>query len=119
MRASKKQMKRNYKRKLNRLVSYCRKSGIKVKFVKSLADYAGMNDEAAKKLGYHRLPDDTILIDKRLLNKDKVDTLEHEIEEMVQMEKMRLPYWDAHLKGLKAEKKGLSKFVKEEIKKGI
>jgi hypothetical protein len=110
-----------YRKKLNDLVRTCRKAGVKVRFVPggSLKDYAGVNDEAAKKLGFHKLPDDTILIDRDMSIKTQYKNLIHEVEEMVRMEKLGDKYWMAHLAALRAENQGLSEFVKEEMAKGV
>jgi len=90
-----------------KLLNQCKNNKIKVKLVDSrkLLDYLGMNDEAAKKLGYRKLPNKTILIDKNLSVKTKKRTLKHELVEMNLMEKRHMPYWKAHAKALKAEKK--------------
>jgi len=89
------------------LLANCKVKGYKVRHVSSrvLKDYAGMNDEAARKLGFKRLKDKTILIDKRLPYKDRLRTLRHEIVEMNLMEKKRYSYWKAHKAALKAEHK--------------
>lgn len=110
-----------YKRKINELLSILRKASIKVRFVsdKVLKDFGGQNDEASKKFGFRRLPDDTILIDKGMKLKDQYKVLLHECEEMVRMEKLGQSYWKAHLAALKAEDKGLSDFVVAELKKGV
>ena len=110
-----------YRRKVSELLVIYKRAGIKVRFVtnKVLADFGGMNDEAAKKFGFRRLPDDTILIDKGMHLKDQYETLLHECEEMVRMEKLHKQYWPEHEASLKVEKKGLSKFVKAELKKGV
>jgi hypothetical protein len=68
-----------------------------------LHDYAGMNDEIGKKLGFRKLPNRTILIDKGMSVKTKYRTLVHEIVEMKLMEN-GMKYWQAHLRALRAEK---------------
>ena len=87
-----------------------RKKGIKIRHTGSnvLHDYAGMNDEAAKKLGFTErgkvLKDKTVLIDKNLPYKTKCRNLTHEVVEMNLMEKKKYPYWKAHKIALRAEK---------------
>jgi hypothetical protein len=89
-----------------KLLNQCKQNKVKVKLVGSrkLADYAGMNDEAAKKLGYRKLPNKTILIDRNLSVKTKKRTLKHELIEMNLMEKKHMPYWVAHKIALKRER---------------
>jgi hypothetical protein len=110
-----------YRRRLDDLVQKCRRGGISVRFVsgKSLYDYAGFNDEASKKLGFRRLPDDTVLIDKDMPVKMQYQNLMHEVEEMVRMEKLHWNYWRAHLAALRAERKGFSDFVWGQLKRGM
>jgi len=90
------------------LLKYCRSKKIRVRHVPSrqLMDYAGMNDEAAKKLGFKRLPNKTILIDRRLPVKTKLKTLRHEVVEMGLMEKGE-PYWRAHRTATRRERRGI------------
>ncbi len=91
----------------SRLKNECKGKGIKVKEVRhrSILDYAGMNDEAAKKLGFRKLKDKTIWIDKNLCSKTKYRTLKHELVEMNLMEKKRMPYWKAHAIATEKEKR--------------
>jgi hypothetical protein len=74
----------------------------------TLKDFAAMNDEAGRKMGFlykgKRLPNKTILIDRDMPIIAKIHNLKHEIIEMELMEKHRLPYWKAHLIALKKEK---------------
>jgi len=111
----------NYRKKLDDLARTCRKAGIRIRFVpgKQLFDYAGFNDEAAKKLGFHKMSDDSILIDRDMPVKTQYKNLLHEVEEMVRMEKLGDKYWTAHLAALRAESQGLSEFVKEKMAKGV
>ena len=111
----------NYRKRIDKLLVVYKGAGIKVHFVprSKLADYGGMNDEAAKKLGFRRLPDDTILIDRKMKLKDQYEALLHEAEEMVRMEKLHKAYWPEHVEALRAEKHGLSPFVKRELARGI
>ena len=110
-----------YRRKLDDLARKCRRAGVKVRFVPGnyLKDYAGQNDEAAKKMGFHKLPDDTVLIDRDMPVKSQYRNLLHEVEEMVRMEKLGDKYWTAHLAALRAETQGLSDFVKGKMEKGV
>ncbi len=93
--------------KYSQLRNYCKAKNIKVKEVgsKSLLDYAAMNDEAAKKLGFRKLRDKTILMDKSAKSDRKYRDLKHELIEMHLMENKRYPYWKAHKIALKKESK--------------
>ena len=88
------------------LRSRLRARKVKVRLVPSrqLRDFAGMNDEAARKFGFRKLKDKTILIDKNLSAKTKVRTLRHEVIEMDLMEKKKYPYWKAHKIALREER---------------
>lgn len=92
--------------KYSELRKYCKGKKIKVKEVSSrtLGDYAGFNDEAAKKLGFRKLKDKTVWIDKNLKSDTKYRTLKHELVEMNLMEKKRYPYWKAHRAATRKEK---------------
>jgi len=103
-------MKQTPRSKYLSLLSKCKQKGYKVKLVGNsvLKDYAGMNDEAAKKIKFkmngRNLKDKTILLDKKMSVKRKFKDLKHEVVEMNLMEKKKMPYWNAHLRALKAEK---------------
>jgi hypothetical protein len=77
-----------------------RRENIKVELVgnKKLKDYAGMNPEAGKVLGFP-IKKNTILIDKNLTKTQKRRTILHELEEMKDMKKGE-KYWTAHKKAL-------------------
>jgi hypothetical protein len=79
--------------------------GFRVKQVprKVIKDYAGMNSEAARVIGFP-MPPKTIYIDKNLNDKEKARTLRHELVEAQLMKKGR-PYWQAHKEALKRERK--------------
>ena len=110
-----------YRKKLDDLARKCRRAGVKVRFVPGsrLKDFAGQNDEASKKMGFHKLPDDTVLIDRDMPVRSQYRNLLHEVEEMVRMEKLGQSYWKAHLAALCAEKQGLSDFVEKKLEKGV
>ena len=93
--------------KYSQLRNYCKAKKIKVKEVgaKQLFDYSAMNDEAAKKLGFRKLKDKTILMDRYAKSDRKYRDLKHELVEMRLMETKHMPYWDAHKRALKAESK--------------
>lgn len=86
------------------LLSWCSSKGIKVRFVgeKELADFAGMNPEAAKKFGYKDIKKDELLIDVTLPEDVQFKNLIHELVEN-EMIADGDPYWVAHKKALKAE----------------
>lgn len=79
---------------------------MKIKFVtgRILKDFAGMNHLAAKELHFKGCPKDTILIDKNMSRKDKIETVKHEMHELKLMKK-GMHYFPAHKRALKAEKK--------------
>lgn len=93
--------------KYSQLRKLCKLGKIKVKEVptKRVRDYAAMNDEAAKKMGYPKMRDKSIIIDRNLKSDTKYRTLKHELVEMDLMEKKHMKYWPAHLKALAAEKR--------------
>lgn len=97
------------------LVNECNGKGVTVKFVASsvLRDYAGMNDEIGRKMGFKMygktLPNKTIIIDRNLSPETKLRTLKHELVEMNLMEKRHMPYWNAHNRALKAEHRPMAK----------
>ena len=92
------------KAQINELVTYLEKSGMQVEFVgnKTLHDYAGMNPEAAKTMGWQNRGNE-IQIDKNLPIKRQLDNLRHEIVEMDLM-KSGDSYADAHIVALQLEK---------------
>lgn len=73
-----------YKKWLQELVVCVKDRGIKVRFVKDYVTrelfFVGMNDEAAKAIGF-AMSGDTIYIDNNLSYKAKCHTLRHELEE--------------------------------------
>jgi hypothetical protein len=111
----------DYRKKIEELLVAYRKAGIRVHFVPRsvLKDFGGMNDEAAKQLGFRRLPDDTILVDKSMKLSDQYVTLLHEPEEMVRMEKLHGKYWPEHIAALRHEKRGPSQFLRRALAKGV
>ena len=93
------------KKPLKDLLAWCESKGIKVKFVgeKELADFAGMNPEAAKKFGYKGIKKDELLIDVTLPEDIQFKNLIHELVEN-ELIADGDPYWSAHKKALVAEK---------------
>jgi len=93
--------------KYSQLKKYCKSKKIKVKEVgaKVLHDYSGMNDEAARKIGFKKLKDKTVLLDRYAKSDRKYKDLKHELVEMRLMETKHMPYWKAHKRALKAEAK--------------
>ncbi len=93
---------------LNRLVQYCKDNGITVIFTDSkvLKDYAAMNPEAAKSMGFpdidNKIETKEILIDKNVPEVEQVKNLKHELIEMKLMQE-GLQYWDAHTIALRDE----------------
>ena len=68
--------------RLKRIEEYVHEHGIKIRFVETgrLYGYDGMNPEAAKEMGFPRIPANTIIVDKRLRGNTKYRTILHEIE---------------------------------------
>jgi hypothetical protein len=93
--------------KYSQLRNYCKANKIKVKEVgsKVLHDFGGMNDEAAKKFGFRKMKDKSILLDRYAKSDRKYRDLKHELVEMRLMETKRMPYWKAHKRALIAESK--------------
>lgn len=94
-----------YKQKFQCLLDHCANKGISVDLLsEELHDYAGMNSEIGRILGFP-IPENAIAIDKNLNNKKLFQTLKHEIWEMDLM-KQGMSYWDAHRIALEKEKEG-------------
>jgi hypothetical protein len=93
-------------KELKQLLQYCKDNGIKVTFTDSkvLKDYAAMNPEAAAHLGFPKIRNNEIEIDKTLPEGTQIKNLKHELIEWRLMES-DLDYWPAHLIALKAENK--------------
>jgi hypothetical protein len=96
----------SYRDKYEGLVGLARAKGLRVRLVKDRVtrDYIGMNPMAAKAIGFKIAPN-TIEIDNNLTWKEKCHTLNHELIEYDLMKKKGWPYWKAHKKALKLEKK--------------
>lgn len=94
----------NYKRAYQNLLQLAQKRGLTIVLVPKniLKDYAGMNSEAARDMGFN-MPDDTIYLAKSLSPKIRYETLRHEISEVFEMKKGK-SYWDAHQMSLGVEK---------------
>ena len=90
--------------KMKELLAWCESKGIKVKFVgeKELKDFAAMNPEAAKKMGFKDIKENEMLIDITVPEDVQFKNLIHELVEQELM-KDGDPYWSAHTKALKAE----------------
>jgi hypothetical protein len=101
------------KSKMRDLLEWCKSKNIKVTFVggKRLADYAGMNSAAAKKLGYNDIQNNELLIDITLPEDTQFKNLIHELVER-ELINDGDSYWTAHIKALKAEKWALQKAEK-------
>ena len=95
---------------LSRLIQYSKDNGIEVVFTDSevLRDYAAMNPEAAKAMGFPDVDNNTetkeILIDKTVSETEQVKNLKHELIEMRLMQE-GLEYWPAHETALRDESK--------------
>lgn len=98
------------KDELNKLVRYSQDNDIKVVFTDSkvLKDYAAMNPEAARAMGFpdidNKLETKEILIDKELPVGTQVKNLKHELIEMRLMRE-GMQYWNAHSIALRDEDK--------------
>jgi hypothetical protein len=89
----------------SQLKEYCKTIKIKVEEVPTsrLKDYAAMNPNAARKIGYPKMKKNTIFIDRNLSSRTKYRTLHHEMIEMNLMEKKHYLYWKAHKIALRLE----------------
>jgi hypothetical protein len=98
-------------KRLRLIEDYVREHGITIRFVDTgqLYGYDGMNSEAAREFGYPGIPENTILVDKRLGRRSKHRTIQHEIEEMLLMRQRGLRYWPAHQIAFKREMERLEK----------
>ncbi len=96
---------KNYEQLYENLVALAGKSGIKVKTVSydTLKDYAAMNPDAAKTMGYD-VPEDEIWLNERWNTdaQDKFENLQHELNEMGVME-AGASYKQAHEESLAEE----------------
>ena len=90
---------------LNRLVQYCKDNGIIVTFTDSetLKDYAAMNPDAARAMGFPKIRTNEVEIDKTMPLHRQIENLKHELVEWRYMDS-GMDYWDAHLKALDEEK---------------
>ena len=100
------------------LLTWCKTKDIKVTFVDSsvLKDYAALNSTIAKKLGFKKIKDNEILIDKGMPEETQYKNLIHELVEQ-EMLKDGEAYWPAHLKALKSERWSLEKAQKFIVKR--
>ena len=95
---------------LQMVINTTKEKGFNVEFVGDdvLHDYAGMNPEAAKSMGFKLpdgspMPDDVIYLDKKDTATHQTQTLRHELYELGLMRK-GMVYFDAHKEALKHEK---------------
>lgn len=97
----------NYKEAYLKLKQICIGRGYKIEEVpdSKTKDYVGMNDLAAKDLGYPKMPKKTIYVDNWIDSKAKYHTLKHEMIERGLMAKGK-SYWAAHKVALRREKYG-------------
>jgi hypothetical protein len=93
-----------HKTKYNKMLREAHKQGLRVRSVgaRTLHDYAGMNNEAAREFGM-KMPRKTILLAKGQNYKQKANNLEHELVERRLMKK-GMPYWKAHQQALRLER---------------
>ena len=100
------------------LLAWCKTKNIKVTFVNSsvLKDYAALNSTIAKKLGFKKIKDNEILIDKGMPEETQYKNLIHEL---VEQELLRdgEAYWPSHLKALRSERWSLKKAQKFIVKR--
>ena len=100
----------NKMEELKKLEQYATDNGIKVVYTDSkiLKDYAAMNPEAARAMGFpdidNKLETKEILIDKNVSEAEQVKNLKHELIEMRLMRE-GMEYWDAHTIALRDEDK--------------
>lgn len=95
---------------LGKLVKYAEDNGLSVVFTDSkiLKDYAAMNPEAAKAMGFpdidSKLETQEILVDKTVPEKEQIKNLKHELIELRLMREGS-EYWSAHEISLRDEDK--------------
>ena len=96
----------NYRERFERLAEQARQMGYRVVFVKPrvLHDYAGMNPEAARVMGYP-MPANEIRIEEGMGWRGSYETLRHELREMGLM-KGGMKYYPAHVMALRYEHEG-------------
>ena len=96
-----------------RLVEVAKKEGFKLNFKgeELLHDFAGMNPEAARAMGYS-CESDEIIIDRSLPLKTQCKNLRHELWEAAKMKYGHWKYWPAHLSALRSEKLPLGRSYK-------
>lgn len=89
---------------LEELIKYAESKNYKVEFVgkEELHDYAGMNPEAAKAMGYEDIEHNELQLDKYQDEETQAVNLRHEIIEKNLM-KAGLKYFPAHVTALKLE----------------
>ena len=100
------------------LLVWCKTKDIKVTFVDSsvLKDYAALNSTIAKKLGFKKIKDNEILIDKGMPEETQYKNLIHELVEQ-ELLKDGEAYWPSHLKALRSERWSLKKAQKFIVKR--
>lgn len=98
------------------IIKLANQKGLRVRMVgKELQDYAGMNDQAAKALGFPAKLDlpRTILIDRRMSIRKQEQTLKHEIiERPIMARQKKKDYWTAHLQAEKHENDSLKRIAR-------
>ena len=96
---------------LPELLAWCKAHGIKITAAKNkLHDFAAMNPVVAKKMGYKGIKDNELHIDESQPPDKIFTTIVHEFDETNDMKANKKPYWPAHVKALKREKKPPRKF---------
>lgn len=97
----------NYKEAYLKLKQRCHNLGYTVKEVvdSKTKDYVGMNDLAAKDIGYPRMSKKCLYVDNWLGYEARYHTLKHEMIERKLMSQGKR-YWSAHTIALRREKYG-------------
>lgn len=91
-------------KKLKDIIAEAERRGFKIEYKTDtyFRDYAGMNPEAAKDLGW-QCPKNVIRIDRSLSEEDKYHTIKHELEEYDKMHNRNWDYRKAHFYALDNE----------------
>ena len=102
-------------RKWELVKDWCERNGMEIKQVGHdvLHDYAAMNPEAAKGIGFKACKDGELLHDSEPGFERRVKNMGHEIHEYRQMKGNGHVYWPAHLAALDFENASVETWEKE------
>lgn len=107
----------SYLKEFNHLRAQAFQHGLIVRFVgaKRLQDFIGMNPRAAKAFGY-KMPSNEVHLVRGMSDRDKLDTLMHELIEFADMEEHHKHlYWSAHIRARKRQGRAIGAEVLKRI----